>query len=84
MKEIPLSQGKAAIEGRMTKALSERAVLYQVNRILALRHERLSKRRDSGDYRHVDTRRQALLSYPVDLESFARDLGVLADSQSIE
>ena len=66
----------------MSKRVSERAVLKRVNRKLAHRYEKLSKRR-SGEFHHIDFYRNVLLTWPVDLESFARDLGVLTEGEKI-
>ena len=66
-----------------------RAVIQRINRklapnmekLLAARSERV--RRDLGDYYVVDQRRNFLIHKDVDPETYAREIGVLAEWEKL-
>jgi hypothetical protein len=63
--------------------VSEHALLRRINRKLARRDEKITKCRRSGEYHHIDTWRNTLLTWPVDLQTFRHELGVLADREML-
>jgi hypothetical protein len=73
--------------------VSERALLARVNRKLAHDYKTLRKWRsagnsgpwhwETGDYYLLDQGNNLLREFQVDLESFASELGVLADYEEI-
>jgi hypothetical protein len=83
----------AKSKAKVKVPVSERAVLQRVNRKLAPQYEALRKWRSAGyqsgenwepgDIYHVDYSRNAMLEVKIDLESFARKLGVIADWETI-
>ncbi|MEX2175885.1 MAG: hypothetical protein WD872_16100 [Pirellulaceae bacterium] len=84
-------KSKAAARSRVP--VSRRAVLQRVNRKLAPQSEMLKAWRRSGaenyatyepgDLYHLDFSRNLMLHVNVDLEAMARDLGALAEWETI-
>ena len=80
-------------ESRLVEAhasVTERAVVRRINRVLKKYDDQLKKYRggpcwsDFGDYYILDINRNNLLEGHVDIESKARELGVLKDHEKIE
>ncbi len=71
--------------------ISARAALQRINRRLAKDHQRVRKSRgrmlnqpECGEYHEIDSYRNALLDWDVDLEARGRELGVIADWETVE
>ena len=65
--------------------VTERAILARINRKLATDGERVGiNRTGHARYRHMNTNPSAVLGDFSDLESFARDCGVLAANEIIK
>lgn len=63
--------------------VKERTLLMRVNRHLAPRGEHLQKLRGQPRYVHVSATRAQVLSADINLEKFARSLGVLASYEAV-
>ena len=76
---------------KLTKLpVTERALFARVNRALAKQGEFLRKSRPGsrtesfvGAFYCIDCRRNTVIAYNIDLEAFARELGVLADYETL-
>lgn len=72
------------------KKFSEKSIQARINRKLCLEEQMLRKARgvkaiqDFGYWYVVNVNRNSLVDSHVDLESFARELGLLCDSEIIE
>lgn len=65
--------------------VSERAILRRINRKLAAENERVGVNRTGhARYRHMSANPEAVLGDFSDLESFARECGVMAANETIE
>lgn len=70
----------------MQSPITERALLGRINRKLAHDHKKMRKCRygtmaysNLGTWHVIDTYQNSLVDSKVDLETFARDLGVMAE-----
>ena len=70
--------------------LSERAVIQRINRKLAHKNERICKSRgwralqNLGEYHVIDCYRNALIKSHLNIEEFAKKLGVMAGHECLE
>ena len=72
---------------KSTVPVTERALVQRVNRYLAEKSEMLRKWRSGqhvGDYYLIDWTKHVVIKERVELESFARDLGILQPYESLE
>jgi hypothetical protein len=77
-------------EGDMDRTVSESALIQRINRVLAHKGERLSVQRpgQSRDwnacrYEVIDTHSNTLVCATNDLESLARDVGVMHEIETL-